>query len=80
MPTSSVPIIPAHEPDDMVLAIEALRDRAQEAGQGTLAYLLEMARLEAKNLSDQARRDDAERGADPDQLWRPSTMNRGTPE
>lgn len=71
MPSASVPIIPLHKPDDMVLAIEALRDRADQEGQTMLAYLLECAMIEARNLSDQARRDEAERDADPRDLWRP---------
>ncbi|MGA0598975.1 hypothetical protein [Enterovirga sp. CN4-39] len=72
MPSSSVPIVRIHAPDDMVLAIEVLRDRAETDGNGTLAYLLDMAKLEAERISAQARRDEAERRARPDDLWRPS--------
>ena len=69
MPSASVPIIPLHQPEDMVLAIERLRERAEADGSGSLAYLLLMAETEAKNLSEQARRDIADRGADPNDLW-----------
>lgn len=68
---STVPIIPRHPPDDLMLRIERLRDIAEEGGLGTLAYMLETARLEAKRISDQARRDVADRAADPRNLWRP---------
>lgn len=71
MPSSSVPIVPLHQPDDMMLAIEALRDRAEADGNATLAYLLEVAGMEAKRISDQARRDEANAKADPRDLWRP---------
>jgi hypothetical protein len=71
MPISSVPIIPPHEPDDMILAIEALRERAEADGNGTLAYLLDIARIEAEAVSNRARAAEEERKAGPDDLWRP---------
>ena len=71
MPSSSAPIVPQHKPDDMVLAIEALRDKAEADGNTTLAYLLDLARAEAENVSHRARRDVEERRADPKDLWRP---------
>ncbi len=71
MPQASVPIIPLHEPDDMVLAIEALRERAEADGHGTLAYLLDIAKLEAERISTRARLDKEERKADPDDIWKP---------
>ena len=71
MPNSSVPIIPAHKPDDMVLAIEAFREKAEAEGQGTLAHILLCAEIEAKAISARARAADDERKAGPDQLWRP---------
>lgn len=71
MASSSVPIIPQHKPDDIVLAIEALRDRAEADGTGTLAYLLDIARAEAVRISQQARHDRIERRTDPKDLWRP---------
>ena len=69
MPSASVPIVPLHRPEDMVLAIERLRERAEADGNGTLAYLLLMAEAEAKNLSEQLRRDQADHEADPGDLW-----------
>ncbi|NNM75091.1 hypothetical protein [Enterovirga aerilata] len=71
MPRSSVPIIPPHTPDDMVLAIEALRERAEADGQGTLAYLLLCAQIEAEAVSKRARIAEEERRAGPDEIWRP---------
>lgn len=67
---SPLPLIPRDQPDDMVLEIERLRDMAEEAGLGTLAYLLEVAMIEAKHVSNQARRDSEERQVDPRDLWR----------
>ena len=43
--------------------IAALRRRADAEGQGTLAYLLECAEIEARHIADQERRDRAEREA-----------------
>ena len=60
----------------MMLQIERLRDIAEDASLGTLAYLLEVARMEAQRISDQARRDAADRQADPKDLWRPSRGSR----
>ena len=71
MPSSSVPIIRPHNPDDMVLAIEALRERADAQGHGTLAYILLCAEIEAKAISGRARAAEEERKAGPDELWRP---------
>ncbi len=71
MPSSSVPIIRPHNPDDMVLAIEALRERADAEGQGTLAYILLCAEIEAKVISGRARAAEEERTVGPDELWRP---------
>lgn len=68
---SPVPLIPCHPPDDMMLRLELLRDEAARSGQGTLAYLIECAMLEARRISDQARRDEAARDVDPGQIWRP---------
>ncbi|WP_375458913.1 hypothetical protein [uncultured Enterovirga sp.] len=68
---SPFPLIPHHQPDDMLLRLELLRDEASAAGQGTLAYLIEVAMVEAKRISDQERRDVEERAADPWDLWRP---------
>jgi hypothetical protein len=55
----------------MVLAVEALRDRAQADGNGTLAYLLDIARLEADAISQRAKLAEQESAADPKDLWRP---------
>ena len=71
MPSSSVPLIPIHKPDDMVLAIEALRERAEADGQGTLAHILLCAEIEAQAVSKRARAAGEERKAGPGELWRP---------
>lgn len=68
---SPVPLIPHHPPDDLMLRIEMLRDEAEAGKQGTLAYLLDLALMEAQRISDQARRGEADRQADPRDLWRP---------
>jgi len=36
-----------------------------------VAFSLELARIEAKRIADQARRDEAEKAADPRDLWQP---------
>ena len=69
---SPVPLIPPHPPDDMLLKLELLKDQAEAAGQGSLAYLIELAMGEARRISDQARRDAAIRESKPDDLWRPA--------
>ena len=68
---SPIPLQPLQPLDRMVLEIEALRDLAEDGGLGTLAYLLEMALIEARHQAEQRRRDADERDADPDTLWRP---------
>lgn len=68
---SPVPLVPSHALDRMVLEIERLRDLADDGGLGTLSYLLEMALTEARHQAEQHRRDQSERDADPDDLWRP---------
>jgi hypothetical protein len=55
----------------MVLAIEALRERAEADGNRTLAYILLCAEIEAKAISTRARAAEEERKAGPDELWRP---------
>ena len=55
----------------MLLRLELLRDEAEQGGQRTLAYMIELAMMEARRISDQARRDEADRKADPRDLWRP---------
>lgn len=72
MPSSSVPIIPLHAPEDMVLAIERLREKADSVGEGTLGYLLLMAEIEARGISDRARLDAENAEAAHKDLWRPA--------
>ena len=70
-PTASpVPPIPLRRAESMVREIAALRRRAADEGQGTLAYLLECALIEAGRLAEQQNRDRIEREADPPALWR----------
>lgn len=57
--------------DEIALQAEVLRDRAEREGQTGVAYCFEVARMEAQLVADQARRDEAERLADPRELWRP---------
>ena len=66
-----VPLVPLAWLDLLVLEIEALRDQADDGGLGTLAYLLDMALIEARHQAEQRRRDRQERDADPDALWHP---------
>lgn len=66
-----MPLVPLASLDRMVLEIERLRDQADDGGLGTLAYLLDMALIEARHQAEQRRRDRQERDADPDALWRP---------
>jgi hypothetical protein len=54
----------------MVREIAALRRRAGDEGRSTLAHLLECAEIEARHLAEQEKRDQAEREADPPDLWR----------
>lgn len=54
-----------------ILELEDLKARAARDGFGTLAYILEMAHLEAQRLVGQEERDDEEELADPRDLWRP---------
>ena len=68
---SPVPMIPRHAPDDLLIRIEMLRDEAEASGLGTLAYLLELAMIDAKRVSDQGRRDAAERGTHSRDLRKP---------
>lgn len=68
---SPVPLIPRHPPDDMLLKLELLKEQAAAAGQGTLAYLIELAMGEARRISDQERRDAEAAGSRPNDLWRP---------
>jgi hypothetical protein len=39
---------PSEDCDDLVVAIQALRERAYAEGRGTLAYLLDVAQIEAE--------------------------------
>ena len=69
--TSPVPLIPLRRAEGIVAEIETLRRRADDEGQGTLAYLLECAEIEARYIADRERRNKAEREADPGDLWSP---------
>ena len=69
---SLVPLIPLRRAEAMVREIAALRRRADDEGQGTLAHLLECALIEARHLVEQEKRDRAERDADPRDLYRPA--------
>ena len=62
---------PASRPGRHSLCVEALRERAEADGQGTLAYLLDIAKLEAERISTRARLDEEEWKADPNDFWRP---------
>jgi hypothetical protein len=64
-------VVPLLPPLSLVAEIEALRDRADRAGLGTLSYLLEAALIEARRAEDQRRRHREERDAAPDELWSP---------
>lgn len=72
---SPVPLIKLHSSrlpiEAMALDIERLRDLAQREGLIQVAYCLELARIEARRLAEQARGDEAVRMADPRDLWRP---------
>jgi hypothetical protein len=72
MPSPSVPIVRLYKPDGMVLAIEALRERADAEGQAALAYLLLIAEGEAQAISPRARAAQEQPKAGPDELWRPA--------
>lgn len=54
---TSVPLIPKPSPYDLMLRIERLRDIAEDANLDMLAYLLELARLEAERNLSRDRRD-----------------------
>lgn len=56
----------------MAAEVERLMRRPEAAGQGTLAYLLDCALMEARRVADQERRDRAERDADARDLWGPA--------
>jgi hypothetical protein len=71
---SPVPAIPLRRGEVFVREIAALRRRAQGKGEGTLAYFLEYAEIEARHLAEQEQRDRAERDADPRDLWRPANL------
>ena len=67
---SLVPLIPLRRAEGMAGEIEALMRRADNEGQGTLAYLLECAEIEARHIAQQEQRDRAERDAHSPDLWR----------
>lgn len=62
--------------EGMALEIEKLRDLAQREGLIQVAYCLELARIEAKRLAEQALHDEAARNASPHDLWRPEAGER----
>ena len=58
---SPVPAIPLRRGEVFVREIAALRRRAQGKGEGTLAYFLEYAEIEARHLAEQEQRVDLHR-------------------
>ena len=73
---SPVSAIPLRRAESMVAEIAALRRRADDEGQGTLAYLIECAEIEARHLADQEHQNRADREADPRDLYRPAEPGR----
>ncbi|HEV2555234.1 MAG TPA: hypothetical protein VGV17_15880 [Bosea sp. (in: a-proteobacteria)] len=68
---SVVPLIPLRRADDLAERIEQLMSEAERRGYGTLAYLLDMALLEARIQMQQEADDRATKSADPRDLWEP---------
>lgn len=66
-----VPQIPLQRVDDLADRIEQLKSDADRRGYGTLAYLLDMALLEARIQMQQEADDRATKSADPRDLWKP---------
>jgi hypothetical protein len=71
---SPVPAIPLRRSEAFLREIAALRRRAEGEGEGTLAYFLDCAEIEARHLAEQEQRDRAGREADPRDLWRPVNL------
>lgn len=70
---SGIPRVPLRRVDDLLDRIIALQADADARGFGTLAYFLEIARMEAKLQADRIAEEQVTGERVPDGLWRPTT-------
>lgn len=69
---SGVPLVPLRRADDLVERIVALKADADARGLGTLAYFLDVARIEAQLQADRIAEEHEARKRIPEELWRPA--------
>lgn len=70
---SGIPRIPLRRAADLLDRIIALKADADARGFGTLAYFLEVARLEAELQADRIAEEQETGKRVPDDMWRPTT-------
>lgn len=68
---SGVPRVPLRRADDLLERIIALKADADARGFGTLAYFLEIARMEAKLQADRIVEESETGKRVPEEIWRP---------
>lgn len=70
--SSGVPRVPLRRADDLLERIVMLKADADARGFGTLAYFLEVARIEAELQADRIAEEQVTGERVPDELWRPT--------
>ena len=70
---SRVPLVPLRRADDLLERIAALKADADARGFGTLAYFLDIARIEAQLQADRIAEEHEAGKRIPEKLWRPAT-------